>query len=277
MLRQSNPYNGILSDSVIFVDLLSSDAPDRREEISDLSFTENGGTIRTHMTGPTVNSIFSISHSKVDGYGLLVLLSKEFKGLSFSGTVRKRENRIVGYKYIQLVCPITSKQASKNTFTQQFSGALVECFDLLKKENIGMVVNLGTEDVFSHPWGNGIVITTLRADRLFELSKTPKEIWRKDLTNLAHQTLKILQKRPGVASAISPVVISSLGHIGKRDASNSITAQNAIIAATPIFKSSMNLFLYCDDDFQSLVLCGEESHWMFSELTSIDSLWRNLC
>ena len=277
MLRSTNPYNDILSESTIFVDVLSTEEPRRRMDFAGESFADNGGLQKCATATAIMNSIFSISHGKVDGYGFLVQLSKEFQNFSFAGSIDTRENFIDGNKYIQFLAKRTPAQKMDRTFTQQFVYDLLTQFQRLRSENIGVVVNLETEDLSVKPWGNGIVIPTLNGEKLFELSLSTKEKWRQDLADIARRTLSILQKRPKAAASLSSVVISSLGHVGNRAGKNEITAQNSIISATPIFPSSMNVFLYCDDHVQSLVLCGSEDHWLFSQVHLLEKIWRALC
>lgn len=270
MLKSENPYNQILSGSIAFADILSAEAPVRRVEFSGESFFDHGGKLE--WNSQLQRFILSVSHGQIDGLGLLRQLQDEFENWEASKMEGRREGEIGGFKYLQLLNP-RSDSDHEQTFTQRFVSAIVDEFPGLCEQKMGMAVNL-VPRMDPQIWGNGIAITRISGRKLRELAATDKGVWSESLRRLGRMTVERLRGgRAGSDSSFDSIVISSLGKLGPRE----IGPANAIVASTPLFAESGNLFLSCDRDVQSLVICAKADHWLFTELSRIEKLWRSQC
>jgi hypothetical protein len=277
MQRLNNPYNSLLAGSTAFLDLLSVSMPLRREHFEGTGIEEYGGQIRSARVDSFVSNVFSIPHSRIDGYGLVRKISAEFITYPVLQSKRTRKGTIGEFVYKQYVVERTEKQFSSRTFTQAFVSAFVEGFPELRNQALGFVVNLEDSASVDLDWGNAIAIVMYNGGVLYEHSKLPKQDWRKEIRDRALRTIKILQRKPHAALEPTSVVLSSLGDLSKMNMPAIANGSSTILAATPILRDSINIFLHSDSNVQSLTICGRPDHWLFVRQDELTALWRGLC
>ena len=281
MIRQSNPYNDILSGSWSVFRVDNCQVPSPTVAIRD-DLRLHGGSIIASEDGNAFS--LELPHASADAFcGLAILKSLD--------VVKKRRNLLRegdksgtcrGFCYRHAW--ISNRPNQYQSFTRKFLGSLVHSFEAKLDGRLGFVIALDDigKAIESSVWGNSFSIVTVSTSELRVVADISSAKWGAvlyDWYKRGQRTLKVLEKGRCVEpdpKVLGSLLLSSIGRIDEYSFSPSISPASLTMFATPQHFGCANLHTWRYRDVHGISLCASPGHWALIEWKSLVRAWREV-